>query len=177
MRITVGILIFLFSCSFSGKQLKKSKDIIYWSKDVKLTWNDFKGNVKNLPSNIVAISNIKIGYAPIFKGPLDVRVSFNKSKSIKNKRLIDDALLKHEQYHFNIAELFARRFRKRLKKEGTGIKEDLSSELFSQMQIEYKVFQELYDKETELSTNVSQQEEWEEKIDKELADLEEFASK
>ncbi len=142
MKILIGILIALFSCSFSGKQLKKSNDIIYWSKDVKLTWDDFKGNIKDLPPRIVAISDIKIDYASVFSSPPDVKVAFNRKKSIKNSRLIDDALLKHEQYHFNIGELFARKFRKKIK-ERTEKGDTGSVDIFNQIQKEFKDYQEV----------------------------------
>lgn len=145
MRISLFLLLItasLFSCSFTGKQIKKDKNIIYWSKEVKLTWDDFRGDVKNLPSKAVAISYIKIDYAPVFTGYADVRVSFDRKQSAKNSRLIDDDLLSHEQYHFNIGELFARKFRKTIQeraKEG----DTNSVEIFNQMQKDFKDYQEL----------------------------------
>lgn len=179
MRVILFVLILIvlsFSCSFTGKHLKKPNDVIYWSKDIKLTWDDFKGDIKDLPQRSAAISDIKIDYASFSSKSLDVRVKFNCKKSIKNSRLIDDELLRHEQYHFNIGELFARKFRKKIQEKIEG-GDTGSVDIFNQMQKDFKSYQESYDEETQHSTNVEKQKEWEDKIDKELVVLEEFSSK
>lgn len=176
MRIIICITIFMFSCSFTSKVSKK-EDKIYWNKAVQLTWNDFKGRAKDFPRGRAAISYVGIDYAPVFTGYYDVIASFDRKASVKNERIINEHILKHEQYHFNIAELFVRRFRKRIRQEEINIKEDLLAEVFQTMQKNHKSYQDLYDKETAHSTIKNKQEEWEKKIDKELAELEEFASK
>ncbi len=177
MRILLGLTIFLFSCSFSGKQTSKYKELIYWNKDVKLTWDDFKGNERKLVGNQSALASVTFNYIETFSGEVTIKVSFDKKQSIKRQRDICGELLRHEQYHFNITELFARKFRKILSQK-INISEINSTKTgYDFLYVEYVKYQKLYDEDTNHSKNVVKQKEWEEKIDKELAELDKFENK
>jgi len=79
-------------------------------------------------------------------------------------------LLKHEQYHFNLSEIFAREMRKEL----STISEPSSKivqEIYDKWIVNYYEEQAIYDKETAHSQITSEQLRWQEKIDTKLYEL------
>jgi hypothetical protein len=156
-----------------------AQDTIYWQPDYKLTWEDFQGSPDTI-SKYRAISNSGIKYhLSINEGSFSTKVScyFIKTKSwarIKNS----DILLAHEQGHFDIAELFARKLRKAF----AGYKfnhQTVSSDfnfLFNTNEFERDKVDALYDKETNLSQNRDQQLLWNKKIKTDLDSLKKYAS-
>jgi predicted secreted Zn-dependent protease len=113
------------------------------------------------------------------EGSFSTKVScyFIKTKSwarIKNS----DILLAHEQGHFDIAELFARKLRKAFaeyKFNHQTVSSDFNF-LFNTNQSERDKVDALYDKETNLSQNRDQQLLWNKKIKIELDKLQKYAS-
>ncbi|HET6993069.1 MAG TPA: hypothetical protein VFJ43_17175, partial [Bacteroidia bacterium] len=97
-----------------------------------------------------------------------------RESKVKQSSKKDSVLLRHEQYHFNLAEVYTRKFRKALeetrffKKSASGEAMKLYKQYFSDCHKE----QDLYDNETEHSIKTEKQKEWEMKIDKELSELE-----
>jgi len=101
---------------------------ISWSKDYLLTWDDFQGEVRDTPETIEkslkATSNIglvfeihpKIIIKKIKKKfrieKITVKAIFNKKKSWVKKDQItfgrESILLKHEQGHFDLAEMYTK---------------------------------------------------------------------
>lgn len=81
---------------------------------------------------------------------------------------IDDALLAHEQRHFDIVELYARKLRKQLSelivKDEKDAQQKLDS-LHAFIDKEMDVFQDKYDKETDYSMAHEEQINWIKKID------------
>ena len=86
--------------------------------------------------------------------------------------------MQHEQLHFDITELYARLFRKRLAEniKSTG---DLSkiSGISNTIMKEWQEEQDDYDKETNHSMNEKKQAEWNLNLKQRLDALKEFASK
>ena len=165
----------LFSCSFTGKQVKKDKNIIYWSKEVKLTWDDFRGDEKDLIGSQSAVASVTFNYTETFSGDITILATFNKKESLKRKQDISDELLRHEQYHFNIAELFARKLKRDLSQIDVISSANYIKERYDFFYNEYVIYQELYDKETNHSKNVSKQKEWEDSIEKQLIENSKFS--
>ena len=156
-----------------------SQDSIYWSPFYKLKWEDFQG-IPDSQSKYGAISNPVIKYtlsANEDSFRVKVYCFFIKSKSwSKFKR--SDTLLMHEQGHFNIAELFARRLRKTLavyKFNYRSVGKDIDK-LFLLNKYERLQMDNLYDKETKFSQNGKGQLLWNQKIRIELAKLKKYAS-
>lgn len=86
--------------------------------------------------------------------------------------------MNHEQLHFDIAELYARKMRKEIQKlkliKGTIAQFDyrrIHKKIFK----EYLEYQKKYDTETDFSRTLSKQKNWEISVAKQLQGLEKFA--
>ena len=167
----LSVLIF-FSCSLVEKIRERDKDdYIYWSENVKLTWNDFKCK-DELKSKHGASSQIETKIR-LDLSDKNVDVIFVRNLSCKKKDAeYDLGLLKHEQYHFNIAELFARKYRKIILEHP----DTNDTEVFYKIHKDERQYQDLYDSETNHSLNREKQKQWEIKIDQELQKLQKYSS-
>jgi len=175
-KVVTSALFWILLLSF---RKASAQDTIYWQPNYKLTWEDFQGPPDTI-SKYRAVSNSGIKYHLSTKeGSFSTKVScyFIKTKSwarIKNS----DILLAHEQGHFDIAELFARKLRKAFA-EYKFNHQTASSDfnfLFNTNQSEKDKVDTLYDKETNLSQNRDQQLLWNKKIKIELNKLQKYAS-
>ncbi|WP_411894898.1 hypothetical protein [Winogradskyella sp. A2] len=140
---------------------------IEWSEDRKLTWDDFKGKPdrENYP-NALALTNSGFGYESgnnMFKeGEVFVQSVFNTNSSWVLQEGRTDYVLRHEQIHFDITEIYSRKLRKELADAKV-----TSSELLRAKTIFDKVFnemqkrQEKYDRETARGDKTETQENWE----------------
>lgn len=113
-RILILSAISFLLFSLTTKKNFDDDEKIIWSENKKLTWDDFKGKIDTSKINVLAetcweIKIIESRYdnkIPVFKlGSFFIK---NKSWKITN----DDYSLAHEQLHFDIAEIFARKIRK-----------------------------------------------------------------
>jgi hypothetical protein len=112
------LLLFFFAIvSITGSAqefVNDSKDVIAWNEYYHLTWDDFLGQPSS-ESIGDAGTAVNIKAKPYFiKNQImyDVDAFFNRRQSWKRER--SDALLRHEQLHFDIAELYARMIRKKV---------------------------------------------------------------
>jgi hypothetical protein len=153
---------------------------IYWNENYKLKWSDFLGEPKPVFEGNVAVSDISISFSgPRFdgnKGMVKVITSFDRDLSWS----IDtsDIVLQHEQAHFDLEEITARKIRKAISNLATQRKitfEDISR-IYDDCAVELDNIQALYDKETEFSNNAKKQAEWIEKITKELKEFEAYSN-
>ncbi len=83
----------------------------------------------------------------------------------------------HEQGHFDITEIFARKLRKRVQ-EFVPKRGDLGHQLrllYDETESERDAMENLYDKETKHSIDAVRQAYWNGRIQKELKDLEKFS--
>ena len=92
---------------------------------------------------------------------IDVSASFVSEKSWMKKPVA--TLLAHEQLHFDITEIFARRFYQEVIKL-TSAKRNVLSALFKKENDECDQWQEQYDSETNHGTNELMQARWTEKV-------------
>ena len=107
---------------------------------------------------------------------MDIATYFFKKKSWTVKKNAME-LLVHEQLHFDIAELFARKMRKefyKLKKNKVDTFNAYQS-VYTTLWKSCRMYQKQYDKETKHSRELVHNEEWAEKIYKELKLLEEYS--
>lgn len=93
---------------------------IPWHEDRKLTWADFKG-VPNGPPNYVASTNSGVSFSFSYRerngvGEINFTVlsNFYPNLSWYRPSKVSDYILEHEQVHFDISELHARKLRQRL---------------------------------------------------------------
>jgi hypothetical protein len=169
------LYLLLLLCS-STTQIKG--ELIYWTKEYKLTWGDFKASPKNISTN-AAITSAGFGIEPYTISSnsdtvnLVVNVFFVKNESWVKQNAKSLSLLNHEQAHFDINELFARKFKQQLIKHkftNASFLENFSK-LFLKYQNDLKAYQNLYDKQTDHSRLEAKQLEWEKKVAKELENL------
>jgi hypothetical protein len=155
------------------------KDTLIWRVDYKLSWTDFEGRPqRNKSHGAIASTGIK---APCYISKenvmqIEVYSIFYKSTSwVKPNEKTDEAL-SHEQGHFDIAEIAARRIRQQLVnqkfKKKTAMKK--YKKIIYSVSSEMTKMQELYDRETDFHRNKEQQKNWDEKIKNELKELEDY---
>lgn len=162
-----------------------SDEVISWRDDIKLTWNEFKGAPKKIGTAVaVTASGITFEYSVkeknsrIVSFDAHVYAHFYPQKSWYIKEEGTDHILAHEQLHFDITELYARKFRKQI----TQLK--ISNNLRSELQkLHYSINKEVetvqnrYDQESDNSVNLEFQSKWEKYIKQELTKLEAYKSK
>ena len=152
---------------------------IEWRADTKLTWDDFKGPADSESSKI-AMTKSKLKYKwdcdeGEFKFTITAR--FDRGKSWKQGK-ITDHILAHEQLHFDITELYARKMRRFLTKleDPCDLSSDEMKEKMTRILEKWDNRQKQYDRETHHSKDHPEQERWEQMIGKELSSLEKYAS-
>ena len=152
--------------------------LIEWTHNRKLTWSDFKAvPEKNNAAAALTSTSIKIdcGYSNS-TAEYHIRCSFDPSKSWG--RVKNDYILSHEQAHFDIAEIYARKLNKDLKSykpDENNFSKDVNK-IYEKVMREYYEEQEKYDHETNFSINRARQEEWLKKVSEELSGLKKFSS-
>ncbi|HVU57812.1 MAG TPA: hypothetical protein VHD83_22275 [Puia sp.] len=155
-----------------------AQDTIYWQPNHKLKWVDFKGKI-DATKHYGALSYTGISYSASYEGnslTFKILTYFNKKESWA--KLHSREGLQHEQGHFDITELFARKLRKELKSyviNPSTVNKDLKF-IYLKIYNEKNKMQSLYDSETDFSRNTMMQDVWNEKIQKELKNLSEFSS-
>lgn len=137
-------------------------------------WNRPGGNLDG--SSRFAFITSTIEYE-MHKDGVEVEAYFHPSRSyVYNKNLIDRFLLKHEIYHFHIAEYWARTFRKRISEfDSKPSRQMLKLDFESIQENEYRM-QVQYDRETAHGYILGRQKDWIDKIDSLLTQLDDFAS-
>ena len=159
-------------------------DTLQWIPAKKLVWSDFKADAPRSRFAAYTFTVITMDYSikssgKSFKANFSITSAFNRQKSwVKNSpESKSDAILRHEQLHFDIAELSARKLRKSLSEL------NLSRERYAkQIQAVYDevigagdAMQKAYDDETEHGLLQDEQKRWSEKIARELLDYIDYA--
>ena len=151
---------------------------IPWSASRKLTWPDFKSRPDNNSTN-AALTSSKIifnyGYGSEKGFTFTISCMFDKNSSWG--RIKTDYILSHEQGHFDIAEIYARKINKALKNYSFNVNTSPKEipVLYQQLMKEEGALQNQYDSETNFSRDKPQQAAWLEKIQHELDKLGEYA--
>lgn len=172
------VLMVLLSLFLGMNALAQEVDSICWNKDVKLKWSDFKG-APDWNSEWFAVCPAAIKAEGFWDNGLpnfDVTNCFDKV-SAWTKDTTSLSGLEHEQLHFDIAEVHARKIRKAidsLREEGEVGFEPYSFIVRCLLSKRNKV-DSLYDYETAHGLNEAQQEEWKKKIWEELESLDEYS--
>ncbi|MER3374139.1 MAG: DUF922 domain-containing protein [Allomuricauda sp.] len=165
--IAIGCLVFLGFLGF-GQEIEEG---VLWNPNIRLTWADFKGKV---PPAAVPAATTASGISYTYSANLlhhevhldyEVNAYFYPNESWYKPEVCDENTLSHEQLHFDISELFARKMRDRL--ERTSFSDDVKAEIrkiYKEILEELKDFQDQYDWETNFSRNREKQLEWNQKI-------------
>lgn len=157
-----------------------STDIIYWSPD-RLTWNDFEGVPAYERQNVSAITSSGIvHYAGCKDGKIIYKVQayFEKNESwVKSEALTKHHLI-HEQIHFDITELHARRLRKSLADLSFKCGQEQAFETYVDNFLrKWETEQQSYDLNTQHSIDHERQQEWFYKIAMELDLLKDYVER
>lgn len=152
----------------------QEESAIRWEPGVSLAWSDFRGRPP-ASKRIAATTASGLSYSYTARGgpngyELDFAVDtfFYPDQSWYHPELCDSLVLSHEQLHFDISELFARRLRARLRQTRfSGKVKAEVRKIFAEVNQELSDFQDRYDRETDFSRNAEAQLAW----NRVLADL------
>jgi len=156
----------------------KSGETITWSAERKLVWDDFKGKPDNNNTNAALTSSgIEFGYNYGDKGfSYQINCMFEKNKSWG--RLKTDYILAHEQGHFDISEIHARKLNKALKAyraNPSTLSKDVQA-IYQEIMKEQTEMQSEYDEVTDHSRDKPQQAIWLKRINTQLEQLKDYAN-
>ena len=169
--ISIGCILFLGFLGFA----QEIEEGILWDENKRLSWSDFKGKV---PPAAVPAATTASGVSYTYTAnllhhevKLDFKVNayFYSNESWYKPSVCTDNTLAHEQLHFDIAELFARKMRNRLRR--TSFSDDVKEEvrkIYKDILRALKDYQDQYDWETNFSRNPEKQVEWNQKIEEAL---------
>ncbi|MBK7883872.1 MAG: DUF922 domain-containing protein [Chitinophagaceae bacterium] len=166
----IAIFVFTISLVFTFNKAF-SQDTIHWSPCYKLKWEDFQGT-PDTTSKFKAVSAASINYTLTNDEKsfsYNVICVFYKKKSWSKSK--SGNLLRHEQGHFDLAELFARKLRQAFKNykfnNPATIQNDFK-QIAKDIRSERDKVNTMYDKETNFSINKEKQVYWSKRIAKEL---------
>jgi len=158
---------------------------ISWTKDRKLVWDDFKGPVPgNAPPRNAAVTSAGIAIETntitnTSTPKVYITNSFETGTSWVRPDHKTDAILKHEQTHFDICELYTRRMRERFSKltiTFSNLQQVLRSNYQSVMQDQLDR-QQRYEEETQHGIIDEAQDRWTKMINEELSKTEAWMSR
>jgi len=180
MKISTGFFALLICSLFLLTSGKDSADIIYWTADQQLSWTDFEGQPRYEYKGVSALTSSGIDY---YTGCQDGKIIYKVQSYFEKKEswVKDEARtnhhLQHEQLHFDITELNARRLRKALSKQTFKCDEieafhDFVDQYIQKWEHEQKAFDAL----SRHSLDRKKQREWRFRIALEMNLLEGYAS-
>ena len=144
---------------------------IPWSEQP-LTWKDFKGKPRATGLEAETHCQIDAFYETDREGvTLHITCHFLPQDSWTKSR-DSEVLLRHEQYHFHLTEVYTRQLRHRLvtaAREGERM-DRVFQRIFREVHEELHTSQQAYDRETRHSLNRDAQQRWERQIDDWLAE-------
>lgn len=156
-------------------------DTLNWSDDVKLRWDDFQSREK-IKTDYAAFTYtiITLNYSLTHSGgayqpKFTVKCAFQRSRSWVDRNepaAMTAEILAHEQLHFHIAEITARKLRKALTSKH--YTKNYAREINAIYERELNAGEEMqqsYDRESEHGINDATQKRWAEKVPKLLQSL------
>ncbi len=103
-----------------------------WEQHPKLSWSDFKGNPQRGSAHLDAVTDTGFRTQLICRGgilDIDILAEFYPNSSwVKPNRKLT-SLLKHEQGHFDITELYVRKMRNAIRNAQIGCEDDAKAEI------------------------------------------------
>jgi len=183
IKVICVLIVLLQFYNYTHAQTSKNDNLVFWSSTNKLTISDFGIKTKDQETNS-SFAQFSVDYR--VNGFDFMRKNFNKKVRnylIKSASTIDTTLdvsisLCYQQTLFDICEIYTRQFRKALKENrkkiatGTQFIEALNQKAMT----DFTNRRVLYDRDTNFGTLNDKQEEWEEIIKSELANLNEFTN-
>lgn len=173
----VFLVSIVLSCFLAASISEEEK--IVWQEDRKLDWTDFRG-IPNAADTFVASTNSGVSFAFSIKESesgveVDYTVlsNFYPALSWYRPQRVNAYILAHEQTHFDISELFARKLRKKLASiEDPRQFKELADKYYNENEFERREMQRRYDEESDHSNIESKEYEWREFVKDQLKLLE-----
>lgn len=167
---------FLLLAGLLGMQAQEEEGIP-WEAGQPLDWSDFRGTPPD-SKRVAATTASGITYSYRTEGPsgqyrlvFEVAAYFYPQRSWYHPELCDSMVLSHEQLHFDITEIYARKMRKLLNGRtfGGNVRTEVRK-IFNQINRELSEFQHRYDRETDFSRNRGAQKSWNARVGQVLED-------
>lgn len=158
--------------------IPQQKHLIDWKEGERLEWKDFKQRVPPDAPN-AALTSSAVGFQFTYgenKFIFHIQCQFDKNQSWG--RVKNDYILSHEQGHFDITEIYARKLFKLLSAYTVGDVNTVSrdvNKIYEKTMQELNATQTKYDRETNNSVNRTAQAEWLADIQKQLTELHAYA--
>ncbi len=176
MKRIFSLLLFSLSISATLAQ-DPAEDPLTWSASRKLTWSDYKAS-PNPKSDAAATTSTSLSidyHISSSQFSYTIKSWFSRSRSWGRHKT--DYILSHEQGHFDIAEIYARKLHQRMSAYQFN-KNNYQKELnriYNEVADEKAAIQRQYDRETRHSIDEVKQAEWLKKISQILEELKEYA--
>lgn len=155
-----------------------ANEYIPWTPSQRLSWDDFLCEPKT-GTDAVASTSTSLGIAyQMQNGQLSFHITCKFSKVKSWGLMKTDYILAHEQGHFDITEIFARKLNEALLNyefNKKTFRKDIN-DIYQSVVKQKEEYQKMYDGETDHSRNKKLQYEWLEKIQELLAVTENFAA-
>lgn len=157
---------------------KGETDLIPWAPATKLNWDDFMCEPKR-GTDAVASTSTSLGIAyQMVNGKLSYHITCNFSKNKSWGLMKTDYILAHEQGHFDITEIFARKLNEALQNYNfnrRSFKNDIN-DIYQSIVAEKEQYQTAYDEETDHSRSKKIQYEWLDRIQTMLTETQPYAA-
>jgi hypothetical protein len=177
----IKLVSFLLLLTLSGLRAQPAEmsadiELLLWNEFYKLQWDDFQGEPD--PGSLGdAGTAVRIKAAPFLvkkEIKYDIEAFFNRKKSwVRDK---SRSLLAHEQLHFDIAELYARKIRKKVRElQDRGVDNIKTyNAAIHELLLESNNVDAQYDLETLHGALSKKQAAWAQKIKEQLAQLKRY---
>ena len=172
------LILMLLAGSVEFLKAQSTADHILWIEGKELTWENFQANPESghfasALSNITFSIKIKTFGNRLY---VFIRPTFDPHRSWVKGGDKSDYLLKHEQLHFDISELTARKFRRDMQKASFNRKnaESKINRIVKKYTKKNVREQKKYDRQTKHSLRINRQEKWNAKVSSQLAELKEY---
>jgi hypothetical protein len=177
IKTILAILVVITTLSFA---FQKEDDRIYYDKNRPLVWEDFKGKPDfGVGDAALTFTRMKNNFSwSNDSATINLQSYFDKTKSWVKKDKKTDYLLKHEQGHFDISQIYFCKLVKEIQETKFYAKTfgDEVNKMIAANSNELNKEQALYDKESNHSIIEPKQKEWNDKIARELKEFEPYQS-
>ncbi|HEX9654803.1 MAG TPA: DUF922 domain-containing protein [bacterium] len=159
------------------------KNVIFWDEDVVLGWDDFELSFKTKQSyhaqsatGIYSFWNCDSGKFEFIVGSVFDRDGSWVMNWVRYDTRRKGFLLNHEQSHFDLTEVYARRIRRTLSglKQPCTLSREILNGIVNRFIEEFQEEEKRYDQETDHGLDEDKQFAWNQRIYQELRDLEKF---
>ena len=162
--------------------IQPTEDSILWNENKRLAWSDFRGTPTSTinaaaltASGLTFDFSAKTTQTKLIEFNTIVEARFYPNQSWYRKEYVNSVVLAHEQLHFDITELHARKLRKQMTEANFTIKIKREiSKLHSTINKQLKEMQNKYDRDSDYSRSVETQKKWQTLVNRELNKLSKY---